>query len=233
MKRVLILLGTLTATAAGTIAHAQTFAENLPPLERRAIAVSDVMRGDAIAGEVGPVDYTLVEERGALPPRAIAALLDDEGFSILSPPIRRGPAYVVAVIDPNGNDGRVTLDAFSGRIIRFRPVMGPNAMILPDDIRDTYARRDLTPPRSIPYVPPRARTSSLPSPAPGPAPRSANRAEPSQPRAAAPPNGTAPRAATRPPMQTATTQGAPPPVTSKPPVTLQPTQDMPPAMGFE
>lgn len=204
MKQVLMLLGTLVAATAGTVAHAQT----LPPLERQAIPVSDVIRED-----LGPADYSIYEERGALPPRAIAALLDDEGYSMLSPPIRRGPAFVVAVIAPNGEDGRVTIDAFSGRIIRFRPVMGPGAMILPDDIGPTYttARRELRPPRNIPYVSPR-----------NPAPRAASRAQPSQ----AVQTGAGPAA--RPPTSAQAMMPA-----SKPPVTLQPTQAMPPAIGFD
>jgi hypothetical protein len=57
----------------------------------------------------------------ALLPREVVGILRSTGFSPLSPPLRRGRVYQVAVIDPNGEDGQVTIDAISGRLVRFVP----------------------------------------------------------------------------------------------------------------
>src|SRR5262249_15060108 len=58
---------------------------------------------------------------GLVPPGGGYAILRDNGFSPLGVPTQRGLVYTVAVIDRNGEDGRLVIDARNGRIIRFTP----------------------------------------------------------------------------------------------------------------
>ncbi len=48
-------------------------------------------------------------------------MLRDNGFSPLGIPRLRGFVYRIAVIDSDGSDGRLVIDARNGRIIRFVP----------------------------------------------------------------------------------------------------------------
>ncbi|MGJ5180777.1 hypothetical protein ACQR16_26445 [Bradyrhizobium oligotrophicum] len=54
-----------------------------------------------------------------LPVHEVYAILRDNGFSPLGAPRQRGNVYVVAVLDRQGEDGKLVVDARSGRIIRF------------------------------------------------------------------------------------------------------------------
>ena len=54
-------------------------------------------------------------------PQEIVGILRSTGFSPLSAPIRRGRFYLVAALHPDGEDGQVTMDAVTGRFIRFVP----------------------------------------------------------------------------------------------------------------
>jgi hypothetical protein len=56
-----------------------------------------------------------------LPPQEIYAILREAGFSPLGIPQQRGLVYTVSAIDADGEDGRMVIDARSGRIIRFMP----------------------------------------------------------------------------------------------------------------
>lgn len=56
-----------------------------------------------------------------LPPQEIYAILREAGFSPLGMPQQRGFVYTVSAIDADGEDGRMVIDARSGRIIRFMP----------------------------------------------------------------------------------------------------------------
>src|SRR5690349_8867711 len=60
-----------------------------------------------------------------LPPTEVYAVLRDNGFSPLGIPHQRGMVYTIAVVDRNGEDGRLVIDARNGRIIRFMPAWGP------------------------------------------------------------------------------------------------------------
>lgn len=74
-----------------------------------------------------PPVYDYGQYRGGpslLPPREVYAILRDNGFSPLGVPYQRGLVYTVAVIDRNGEDGRLVIDARNGRIIRFTPAQG-------------------------------------------------------------------------------------------------------------
>src|SRR3954451_21469595 len=56
-----------------------------------------------------------------LPVQEVYAILRDNGFSPLGAPRQRGNVYVVAVLDRQGEDGKLVVDARSGRIVRFVP----------------------------------------------------------------------------------------------------------------
>ena len=167
-----------------------------------------------------------------LPPMEVYTVVREAGFSPLGIPQQRGFVYTISVIDRGGDDGKLVIDARTGRIIRFMPAdrMGDN---LNDDLNITYGapgplppttnvRGVPRPPRSIPHV--ASRTVPVPKASPlaaRPAP------EPAQQSAAVQP-------------KPAETQAAPPPAAAptvgqaKPsaPV-IQPTQEMPAAQGLE
>jgi len=56
-----------------------------------------------------------------LPPLEVYTIVRENGFSPLGIPHQRGYVYVIAVLDRNGEDGRLSIDARDGRIIRFTP----------------------------------------------------------------------------------------------------------------
>jgi hypothetical protein len=149
-------------------------------------------------------------------------MLDSSGFSVLGPPIRRGPAYIVAVIDPNGTDGRVIVEAASGRIVRFHPIVGQRTMVIPDDARIVYARSDLVPPRSIPNVRPRP-TSKLADREPAPA----GTGDQATPATRTPPSGI------QHDKTVAAAAAAVKPDEAKPTFQIRPTQPMPPVQSFD
>ena len=104
-----------------TAAAAQ--AQSLPPMKSDLppfVHISDVggpyaamppSYGDGYARLAPPI----------LPPREIYAILRESGFSPLGAPRQRGLVYTVSAIDRDGEDGRMVIDARSGRILRFMP----------------------------------------------------------------------------------------------------------------
>ena len=62
-----------------------------------------------------PVEVTV------LPPRAAVAVVRERGYEPLGSVRRRGFIYSVPALDPNGADGRVMVDARSGRVMEFVP----------------------------------------------------------------------------------------------------------------
>src|SRR6187431_2311828 len=72
-----------------------------------------------------------------LPPHEVYTVLRESGFSPLGIPRRRGLVYVISVIDRGGDDGRLVIDARTGRILRFLPAspMGDN---FDDALTTTY-----------------------------------------------------------------------------------------------
>jgi hypothetical protein len=190
-----------------------------------------------------------------LPPTEVYTILRESGFSPLGIPQQRVFVYTISVIDRGGDDGRLVIDARTGRIIRFMPAyrMGDN---LNGDL--TYGpvgpgvEAGPLPPASYVRGPPRPPLAVL-GPTPGPAPRVASRtpvvpmpkASPSHPSepaplAAKPAAEPAQRSAavpqTKPADAQAAVPAAPAPVEAKPappPVQLQPTQEMPKAQGLD
>src|SRR5262245_7066320 len=85
-----------------------------------------------------------------VPPHEVYNIIREAGFSPLGIPRQRGFIYTIAVIDRGGEDGRLVIDARSGRILRFVPAWqngapydggawdssyGPRGPLPPGDVR--------------------------------------------------------------------------------------------------
>jgi hypothetical protein len=197
-------------------------AANAQVLVPRVMVVSDVGAPYAAMPPEAPPGYGPSYGSRLLPPAEVHAIAREAGFAPLGIPQQRGLVYTISVIDNAGDDGRLVIDARSGRIIRFIPAyrMGDNfngnldvaygpVGPLPPPINSNY-RRAPRPPlpiphvasRSAPKVPPRAVRPEAP-----PAQQSAATARPAEPQAS--------------------TVGV-----AKPSVQIMPTQEMPAAQGF-
>jgi hypothetical protein len=165
-----------------------------------------------------------------LPPMEIYSIVRESGFSPLGIPQQRGLVYTISVIDRGGDDGRLVIDARSGRIIRFMPAarMGDN---FNDDLNAAYGpvgplppvqsntRRAPRPPLPVPHV--ASRTGApLPKAPPHPKPQAAPVQQ---------------SAASAKPAETPSTSPAAASAVgvAKPSVQIQPTQEMPKAQGLE
>jgi hypothetical protein len=172
-----------------------------------------------------------------LPALEVYTIVRESGFSPLGIPQQRGLVYTISVIDRGGDDGRLVIDARTGRIIRFMPAsrMGDN---FNDALTTTYGpvgplppvaavRGPPRPPRTIPRVatrtppPPHAGEARPLAAKPVPAPAQQSAAAPAKP---AEPQTTGQAAA---PAQAAA------PVEAKPAPQIAPTQDMPKAQGLD
>jgi hypothetical protein len=126
-------------------------------------------------------------EMAILPPREVFAVVRERGFEPMGPARRRGWVYSVSVLDPNGEEGRVVVDARTGRVMRFVPVyaMTPRRS---HEIAVRYGRfgQTIDQPRYAPRPPVGVPHSSVPgtgphvasrtsSPVPLPRPRRAPR----------------------------------------------------------
>ncbi len=80
-----------------------------------------------------------------LPPHEVYTVLRESGFSPLGIPLQRGFVYTISVIDRGGDDGRLVIDARTGRILRFLPAnrMGDN---FDDELTTTYGPPGPPPP---------------------------------------------------------------------------------------
>ena len=58
-------------------------------------------------------------------PPEVVAIVRSNGMKPLTPPMRRGPVYLLHALDPNGQEVRVVVNARSGRVIAVRPTFGP------------------------------------------------------------------------------------------------------------
>ena len=178
-----------------------------------------------------------------LPAIEVYTVVRESGFSPLGIPQQRGLVYTISVIDRSGDDGRLVIDARTGRIIRFMPAsrMGDN---LNDTLTTTYGPVGPLPPvghvRPVPPVnnagavprPPRnvpkvaSRTPSAPPHAGEARPLAAKpAAAPTQQSAAAPAKPAEP--------QTTGQAAAPPAVEARPTPHIAPTQYMPKAQGLD
>ena len=165
-----------------------------------------------------------------LPPLEVYTIVRESGFSPLGIPQQRGLVYTISVINGAGDDGRLVVDARTGRIVRFMPATrmgdnfnddlnvayGPVGPLPPPPINSNY-RRVPRPPLPVPHVASRTTLPKAPPSAAKPA------AAPAQQSAA-----TAKPAEAQPSSSSSATVGA-----AKPSVQLQPTQEMPKAQGLE
>jgi hypothetical protein len=221
-----------------TVANAQVLAPyetGRPPYS----AVSDVegryagMPPEAPVARYGPM---------LLPPQEVYTIVRESGFSPLGIPQQRGLVYTISVIDRGGDDGRLVIDARTGRILRFMPAyrMGNNF----NGGYDPYGPPGLPPPagavrgepRSPELAPPRVASRTPPVPLPKPPPPHAGEIKPLAAK---------PAPAPVPAQQSATVQAKPadaplpapaavPVVEAKPTAPqLQPTQEMPKAQGLD
>lgn len=166
-----------------------------------------------------------------LPSTEVYAVLRDNGFSPLGIPRLRGMVYTIAVIDRGGEDGRLTIDARNGRIIRFVPSdrSGDNFYEEQGSLRGAPP---VPPPAIIEGtarpVRPAAQVASRAVPVPKPSPLAAKaEAAPIKQAAVPAPKPVEARAAAP-----VTTGSAEKPA-QKPDVEVAPTQDMPKAQGLE
>jgi hypothetical protein len=164
-----------------------------------------------------------------LPPMAVYTVVRESGFSPLGIPQQRGLVYTISVIDRGGDDGRLVIDARSGRVIRFIPAyrMGDN---FNGDLDVAYGPvGPLPPPTASSY----RRAPRPPLPIPHVASRSATPPPKAPPRAARPEAAPAQQSAAT--AKPAEPQASPPSPTvgvAKLSVQLMPTQEMPAAQGF-
>jgi hypothetical protein len=175
-----------------------------------------------------------------LPPTEVYTVLRENGFLPLGIPERRGVVYTISVIDRGGDDGRLVIDARTGRIVRFIPAyrMGDN---FNDALTGSFAPAGAAPPVSTIGGPPRppmsiphvaSRTPSVPIPRPAP-PR-AGEAKPLAATPAAPAQLSAAVQAKPADAQTPPQVAAPATVEAKPAAPqIQPTQEMPKVQGLE
>jgi hypothetical protein len=174
-----------------------------------------------------------------LPPTEVYTILRESGFLPLGIPQQRGLVYTISVLDRGGDDGRLVIDARTGRIIRFMPAyrMGDS---FNEDLTGTYGpvgspppvsavRGPPRPPASIPHVASRAPSVPMPRAAPP-------RAGEVKPLATAPAPAQQSAAVQAKPAdaQTPPQVAAPATVEAKPAAPqIQPTQEMPKVQGLE
>jgi hypothetical protein len=240
---------------AGTIAAAGVFASFAA--HAQVVRIADEIRPDggayrgsynAMPGQPGPADGGEI-----MAPREVIGLLRADGYSPIGPAFRRGWIYTVAVINPDGDDGRLVVDARTGDPIRFIPAMRMDAR-MNEELDLMYGppgpppaafasdmRRAPRPPANIPRVAkPHPQTAAKPADAPAPKsasvePKTAAPAPVTQSSTTAAPDAVKPEAK---PAEAVTAQAAKPeapkPAESKPAqVELKPTQDMPPVQPLD
>jgi len=162
-----------------------------------------------------------------LPAREVYTVVRENGFSPLGIPQQHGLFYTIAVIDRGGDDGRLVIDARTGRIIRFMPAYWTGDNVSGDSMV-TYGPAG--------PLPPVGNISGVPRP-PAPIPHVASRTPP-MPK----PSPLAATPAPEPAQQSAAVQvkpadaqaAAPAAVDAKPAAPqIAPTQPMPTVQGLE
>jgi hypothetical protein len=223
----LFALVTATLTLGAGLSHAQGLPPPYaPPVYEAPVAPLAIAPPGYIRAAPLPYDDILL-------PQEIIGILRSTGFSPLSFPVRRGRFYVLAAVHPDGEDGRVTMDAVTGRFVRFVPNDAITRSMAAYPRPMTAAPRGLRPPMPLPNVASRAQ------PLPQARPKTA---QPATPDAEATATARPPPQASK-PGKTAEnkvgTDKSAQPVEVKPTFAapagpkLLPTQPMPPAQGFD
>ena len=100
-----------------------------------------------LAQPVPPAYHGAVFPGEALPPHEAVTIVSSTGLEPVGRPVRQGPVYALRAVDPAGEEVRVIVDAYLGRIVKVIPLSGPRyAMPL---LRAPYGR----PPRPTAMVP--------------------------------------------------------------------------------
>lgn len=205
--------------------------------------------GPGYAPGYGPAPVAL------LPPHEVYNIIREAGFSPLGIPQQRGFIYTIAVLDRGGEDGRLVIDARSGRILRFVPAWQNGAPYDGGAWNSSYGPPGPLPPaptlRSssrMPAAAPHVASRSVPVPKPSPLAgkqvtepaRSAEAAaakpvtEPVASKPVAAPATQQAAASQVKPAETApATTGTTGQIQAKPGPTIMPTQEMPKAQGLE
>ena len=101
----------------------------------------------ALTQALPPYHGTAYPGEGALPPHEAVTIVSSTGLEPVGRPVRQGPVYAVRAVDPAGEEVRVIVDAYLGRIVKVVPLSGPRyAMPL---LRAPYGQ----PPRPMAMVP--------------------------------------------------------------------------------
>jgi len=101
----------------------------------------------ALTQPLPPYHGTAYPGEGALPPHEAVTIVSSTGLEPVGRPVRQGPVYAVRAVDPAGEEVRVIVDAYLGRIVKVIPLSGPRyAMPL---LRAPYGQ----PPRPMAMVP--------------------------------------------------------------------------------
>ena len=171
-----------------------------------------------------------------LPPQEVYTVLRENGFSPLGAVRQRGFVYTIAVVDRHGDDGRLVIDARTGRILRFMPAyrMGDN---FNEDMSAAYGppgpapispiRGGPRPPASIPHLASRTPTAV-------PLPKAPPPHTDVKPLVAQPGPQQAAVQAKPADIPTAAPSAAPAAVAAKPAAPpILPTQEMPKAQGLD
>ncbi|MBS0529475.1 MAG: hypothetical protein JSS22_08815 [Proteobacteria bacterium] len=232
-----LVMGWAASLAAMVVASAAQ-AQVLAPTEigQPAVVVSDV---DGPYAAMPPEAPPFVDGPRLLPPTEVYTVVRESGFSPLGVPRQRGFVYTIAVINRDGDDGRLVIDARNGRIVRFMP-----AYLAGDRFNEgTAVYSPVGPPpaviegrRGIPRPPARIprlamRTPSVPLPKAAPHAVVAPKHVAAKPKPAAPPVQQSAAVETR-PAETKPA-AAPAPAAAKPSATIEPTQTMPPVQGLD
>lgn len=205
-------------------------------------------------GGYGPGDAPGYAPAALVPPHEVYTIIREAGFSPLGVPQQRGFIYTIAVIDRSGEDGRVVIDARSGRILRFVPAWQNGAPYEGGAWNSSYDPPGPLPPmpgvRSSQKLPAGPHVASRSVPVPKPSPLAAKpMAEPAKPAAEAvakpAPEPVAGKPVTEPPKQQAAATQAKPAeaaptitatigqTTAKAVPGILPTQEMPKVQGLE
>jgi hypothetical protein len=181
-----------------------------------------------------------------LPAHEVYNIIREAGFSPLGIPQQRGFIYTIAVIDRGGEDGRLVIDARSGRILRFVPAWqngasyggarnpgyGPPGPLPPSAHLGDAPRPPSTAPKVASRGVPVPKPSPLASrPATAPAKPGVEASKPAPEASSQQAAIAQPKPADAVPATTATIGQAP--TEAKPAPTIMPTQDMPKAQGLE
>jgi hypothetical protein len=105
-------------------------------------------------GRVAPPPPYYAPDDESMPSYEVAAILRSRGFLPLGGPTRRGGYYVVAAVHPRGEEVRVVIDAYTGRVVRFVPASEISGSRGGDEMVLVYQGPTFPPPDAARHAPP-------------------------------------------------------------------------------